>query len=64
MTHHGEVTEVLISKAEYEDLQRFRERRRTGRPLTDDELLTALEAVGPDAGNQHLNEELESDGAG
>ena len=55
VTHHGETTEVLVSRAAYEDYMKLRAERRRSRPMTDQQFITALEATRMDAKYDHLN---------
>lgn len=55
VTHHGETTEVLVSKAAYEDYMRLRAERQRSPAMTDQQFLAALEATRMDAKYDHLN---------
>lgn len=55
VTHHGETTEVLVSKAAFDDYQALRAARREVRPMTDAEFIVALETTRMPEGYGHLN---------
>lgn len=61
VTHHGETTEVLVSKAAYEDYMKLRAERRKVRPMTDQEVMAALEATRMDSRYDHLNALMRED---